>query len=105
MAVDGTYDIELDTPLGRKKGTLVLGRASGDTLSGTLKALGKTQVLRGQLVSEGADGCACVRFTGSISVMFQKLDFTCKATIAADGSVAGVAEAQGGSLDLVGRRR
>ncbi len=36
MAVDGTYEIEIDTPMGAQKGKLTL-KTDGDKLSGTME--------------------------------------------------------------------
>jgi hypothetical protein len=36
MAVDGTYEVEIDTPMGKQKGELIL-KTDGDALSGTLE--------------------------------------------------------------------
>jgi hypothetical protein len=43
MAVDGTYKIEIDTPIGKQGATLTL-KTSGDKLSGTAESmLGKSE--------------------------------------------------------------
>ena len=42
MAVDGTYKIEIDTPMGKQEATLTL-KTAGDKLSGTMESgFGKT---------------------------------------------------------------
>jgi hypothetical protein len=38
MAIDGTYKIEIDTPMGKQEATLTL-KASGDKLSGTAESM------------------------------------------------------------------
>jgi hypothetical protein len=42
MAIDGTYKIEIDTPMGKQEATLTL-KTAGDKLSGTAESMfGKT---------------------------------------------------------------
>lgn len=38
MAIDGTYKIEIDTPMGKQEATLVL-KTAGDKLSGTTESM------------------------------------------------------------------
>jgi hypothetical protein len=38
MAIDGTYKIEIDTPMGKQEGTLIL-KVAGDKLSGSMESM------------------------------------------------------------------
>ena len=75
MAVDGSYQIEMDTPMGKQKAVLIL-KANGNTLSGTADTpLGKkdfTGTIKGNVIAwktevEGPVGTINLEFTCAVS--------------------------------------
>ena len=50
MAVDGTYNVEIDTPMGKQESKLTL-KTDGDALSGTMESPMGTQEFSGGKVS------------------------------------------------------
>jgi hypothetical protein len=50
MAVDGTYNIEIDTPMGKQSAKLTL-KADGGALSGTMESSFGTQEFSGGIVT------------------------------------------------------
>jgi len=76
MAVDGTYKIEIDTPMGKQEATLVL-KTDGDKLSGTTESpFGKTDfsggTVKGDDISFNMEmsspmGSMKLEYTGKVS--------------------------------------
>lgn len=76
MAVDGTYKIEIDTPMGKQEGTLTL-KADGDKLSGSMDSMmGKMEFGGGSVKGDA------VSWSMNISSPMgdMKLDYTGKVT-------------------------
>ena len=77
--IDGTYNIKIDVPFGRKEGTIVL-RTQGDTVFADIDAplIGKAQV---QGKSDGntftAEGSGKIKLVG-------KVDYTIKGEVSGD---------------------
>ena len=77
--IDGTYEFEAKTPLGKKEGTLV-AVGNGDVCEADLTMLGETKHLKGSL-----DGNTAT-FTGSVNLPFPigKVDYTLVGTVEGD---------------------
>ena len=97
--IDGTYDVEAKTPMGKKSGTLVLA-TEGDVCTADLTIAGKTKRLLGSL--DGED----VTFTGSVHLPFPvgNVDFTLTGTVVGD-ELSGVCRAKKFSFDVHGTRQ
>ena len=77
MAVDGTYSIEVETPMGNRPGKLTL-KADGDSLSGTYDGgMGGEQAFSGGTVS-GDEAAWTISVSGPMGQM--KLEFKAKVT-------------------------
>jgi hypothetical protein len=75
MAIDGTYKIEIDTPIGKQESTLTL-KTAGDKLSGTAESMmGKndfTGTVKGDAIAFNMDitspmGEMKLEFSGKVS--------------------------------------
>jgi hypothetical protein len=75
MAIDGTYKIEIDTPMGKQEATLTL-KTAGDKLSGTTESMmGKTDftgTVKGDIVTWDMDisspmGQMKLEYTGKVT--------------------------------------
>lgn len=77
MAVDGTYNIEVQTPMGNRPGKLTL-KADGDSLSGSYDGgMGGEQAFSGGTVT-GDEATWSISVSGPMGQM--KLDFKVKVT-------------------------
>lgn len=77
MAVDGTFNIEVETPMGNRPGKLTL-KADGDSLSGTYDGgMGGEQAFSGGTVS-GDEVAWTISVSGPMGQM--KLEFKAKVT-------------------------
>ena len=98
MAIDGTYNIAIDTQMGTRSGTLTL-RADGDSLSGSLNAEGSESIFADGTVS-GND----VTFSVQLSTPMGAFQLDFKGTVSEDG-IAGQVDASGfGSFPFHGTR-
>ena len=78
MAVDGTYNLEIDTPMGKQAGKLVL-TADGDSLSGNLSGnLGEQSFSGGTASGDGAS------WSVTVNSPIGRLTLDFKATIDGD---------------------
>ena len=67
MAVDGTYKIEIDTPMGKQESTLTL-KAAGDKLSGSMESMfGKMDFSGGKV--KGNDVAFSMKMSGPMGDM------------------------------------
>lgn len=101
--VDGTYDVKLDTPMGEQRGTLQLKR-EGDTVSGSLSAMGKRLALKEGSAHDAASGVELF-FKGTLSVLFQRIPYACGAMLSPDGTLDGTVSTEFGDFKLTGARR
>ena len=97
--IDGTYEIQIDSPMGRKPGSIAL-RTDGDTAIGEIDApvIGKQRV-EGQL--EGENG---FRAQGTFKLLFVgKIEYTLHGEV--DGDVLNIAiKSSKGDFDIAGNR-
>lgn len=95
--VQGKYVGTVKTPFGMKSGSVSL-RVNGENLSGTIEALGKVNTFtNGKVVGDK------FTFTGTLQVMFSKIDYK------ADGVVEGntlkaIVKTSNGNFEIVGKR-
>ena len=96
--ISGTYQAQVDTPIGTKQGTLTL-QQQGTALAGTLHVLGSdTEIENGVLEGDA------VSFAGTLSIPFiGPLPFTFEGTYA-DGCINGTARTKMGEIAIVGKR-
>lgn len=100
--VDGTYRAVLDTPLGRKTGTLTVACSGDGRVSGTLAALGKRHPLVcGAPRREGPS--TVVPLSGRLSMLLQTVPFTCDARFEGD-RVTGTVRTPYGDVRIEGER-
>ena len=99
MAVDGTYNIEVQTPMGNQPGKLTL-KADGDSLSGSFDGgMGGEQAFSGGTVI-GDEATWSISVTGPMGQM--KLDF--KVTVTGDDVSGQVQLGSFGTGDIKGKR-
>ncbi len=97
MSIDGTWNVVIDSPMGKQQGVLTLA-TEGDKVTGTGQAMGTTMdVVDG--TANGDDLTFALNFT---QPMPMRLDF--RLTVAGD-RIAGEAEAGPiGTREVVGER-
>ena len=98
MAVDGTYNIEINTPMGNQTVKLTL-KADGDSLSGSSSGQQGEQSFDGGTVS-GNEATWTIQVSGQMGQM--KLDF--KATVTGDEISGQVQLGSFGSANFKGTR-
>lgn len=98
MAVDGTYDTEMTTPMGKQTGTLTL-KSSGNVLSGSLASSRGTVNFDGGKV-DGNNVAFSVNIAGPMGPM--KLDYSGK--VEGDNISGTVKLGQFGNAPFTGKR-
>jgi len=98
MAVDGTYNVEMNTPMGTQTGKLTL-KTDGDSVSGSYSGARGEQSFTGGTVS-GDEASWSIQVSGPMGQM--KLDF--KATVSGDEISGQVQLGSFGSAKLKGTR-
>lgn len=91
------YKVILKTPMGAKKGELILKNENG-ILTGSITALGKTN----ELTSGTTDG-KNFQFSGELRTAVGKLAYNCSGKIEGD-TITGVAATKKGSMAMSGER-
>lgn len=96
--IDGTYEVDAKTPLGKKHGNLVL-ETEGDVCNATLSIGKKTAKLQGAI--EGDE----VSFEGSVKLPFPigKVNYVLSGTVEGD-TLTGVCRTKKFSFDVNGTR-
>ena len=98
MAIDGSYNIDMTTPMGNQSAKLTL-KTDGTSLSGSVSGAQGEQSFDGGTVS-GDDATWTIQISGPMGEM--KIDF--KATVSGDG-ISGTAQLGSyGSADFKGTR-
>ena len=98
MAVDGTYNIEVDTPMGTRPGKLTL-KTDGGSLSGTYSAEeGENAIDDGTLSGEE------VAWSVQISTPMGKFNLDFKGTVSGDAISGQVQAGEFGSFPFKGTR-
>lgn len=97
--IDGTYTVEAKTPLGKRRGGLVL-TTEGDTCIADLTIAGKTKRLEGTI--EGEE----VTFEGSVHMPFPfgNVNFVLSGTVEGD-ELTGVCRTKKFKFDVHGTRQ
>ena len=98
MAVDGTYKIEIDTPMGKQESTLTL-KADGDKLSGVMESMFGKQDFSGGTVT-GDNFAFTMKISGPMGDM--QLDYT--GTVSGDDISGSVKAGDFGSSPFTGKR-
>lgn len=98
MAVDGTYNVEIDTPMGKQESKLTL-KTDGDALSGTMESPMGTQEFSGGKVS-GDEVSWEMEITGPMG----KMNLECKLKVSGDDISGEVRAGDFGSSPLRGKR-
>ncbi len=98
MPVDGTYDVEVNSPIGKMKGKLTLV-SSGTELSGKLDAqMGKNEFSGGTVNGQS------VAFETSIGSPLGKIRLVVDATVTGDTISGEVKTGNFGSFPMSGKR-
>jgi hypothetical protein len=98
MAIDGTYQIEMDTPMGKQGAKLTL-KTSGGTLSGTLEdTFGKHEFGGGKVEGEQAT------WDLEIDSPMGKLQLDCTARVSGDSISGEVKVGSFGTSPFKGQR-
>ena len=98
MAVDGTYNVEMETPMGKQPGKLTL-KTDGNSLSGTFSGAQGEQSFSGGTVS-GDDVAWSISMSGAMGQI--QLDF--KGTVTGDEISGQVQLGSYGSATFKGTR-
>jgi hypothetical protein len=98
MAVDGTYNINLETPMGNRPGKLTL-KTDGGSLSGTFTAEGAENTFTGGTVS-GEE----IAFSVQVSTPMGQITLNFKGTVSGDAISGQVQAGEFGSFPLNGTR-
>ncbi len=98
MAVDGTYNIAIDTPMGSRPGKLLL-KTDGSSLSGTYTAEGSENTLKDGTVS-GED----FTFSTQVSTPMGQIILVIKGTVSGDSISGQVQAGDFGSFPFKGNR-
>ena len=99
MAVDGTYEIEIDTPMGKQKGKLTL-KSDGNALSGTMEnPMMGTQEFGGGTVNGGD-----VAWTMEMNSPMGSITLEYKLKITGDDIAGDVKAGNFGTSPLKGKR-
>lgn len=93
--IDGKYAVVLKTPLGAKKGKLIL-KSEEDKLTGTMLALGSKEEIQNGKVSDNH-----FSFEGSFKTALGKLDYQAEGSYK-NNSLLGVAKTKKGNFALKG---
>ena len=97
--IDGTYEIEIDAPLGRKSGTVVL-RTDGNTVIGDIDA----PVIGKQHVEGGLEGENAFSAQGAFKLMLVgKIEYTLRGEVQGDVLTI-VVKSNKGDFELSGNR-
>ena len=96
--IDGTYQAQVETPIGAKQGTLTLQQQSG-ALTGNLHVLGRDTAIENGVLEGDA-----LSFSGTLSVPFiGALPFTFEGTSQND-EIHGTARTKMGEIAIAGKR-
>jgi len=98
MAVDGTYNINLETPMGNRAGKLTL-KTDGGSLSGTFAAEGSENTFTGGTVS-GEE----IAFMVQVSTPMGQINLNFKGTVSGDAISGQVQAGEFGSFPFNGTR-
>ena len=99
MAVDGNYNIEIDTPIGKQTAGLVL-KTEGSTLSGSIDArIGGVQEFSG-----GTVNCEDIIWNMVLESPMGKIDLDYKCKVIGDEITGEVKAGNFGTLTLKGKR-
>lgn len=96
MAVDGTYNINLETPMGNRPGKLTL-RTDGGSLGGTFAAEGAESTFAGGTVS-GVE----IAFSVQVSTPMGQITLNFKGTVSGDAISGQVQAGEFGSFPFNG---
>ena len=98
MAVDGTYQVSIETPLGAMKATIIL-TTDGSSLSGSADGkVGHAEFSGGTVNGQEA------AWTMSIKTPIGKMDLACAVTIDGDNLTGEVKAGNFGSFPIEGER-
>ena len=98
MAVDGTYKIEIDTPMGKQESTLTL-KTDGDKLSGSMDSMFGKQDFSGGSVKGDA-----VAWVMEMSSPMGNMKLEYSATVSGDDISGSVKAGDFGSSPFKGKR-
>lgn len=95
--VDGSYQVKLRTPLGVKKGELVL-QSQGEVLTGRMTVMGKENEI-GPGIMDGDS----FRFEGKMKTAVGELAYVCSGSVSGN-VLTGTAKTKKGDMALSGTR-
>lgn len=95
--LEGKYQVILKTPMGAKKGELLL-KNENSVLTGSMTALGKTNAL-----TPGTTDGECFQFSGELQTAVGKLAYDCSGKVEGD-VITGSAKTKKGSMAMSGKR-
>jgi len=98
MAVDGTYNLELDTPMGKRTSKLTL-KTDGDSLSGT-----HSDEMGEQSFTDGTVSGDDFTFSTKVSSPMGEFQLSFKGTVSGDAISGEVQAGQFGSFPFKGTR-
>lgn len=96
--IDGTYSVSLKTPMGLKKGDLVLATKEG-TLTGKMIIMGKENP-----ITDGTCEGDSFHFAGDLKTAVGKLSFTCDGSVSGD-TLTAETRSKKGNFQITGKRK
>jgi len=96
--VEGTYNVMLKTPMGVKKGELVL-IPEGDVLNGKLVVMGQENP-----IEPGKTDGTKFSFSGELKTAVGKMSYECAGNVEGD-AITGSVKTKKGTLTLTGKRK
>jgi hypothetical protein len=95
--LDGKYEIIMKTPMGTKKGTVIL-RVDGDTIRGRLDIMGNSIMLENGTVNGNS-----FTFRGELKIPMGKVAFLVEGSIDGDRLTA-ITKTKKGNMSITGKR-
>lgn len=96
--IDGTYNVMLKTPMGVKKGELIIS-SENSVMTGKLVVMGNDNLLE----TVNIDGNHFI-FTGEIKTAMGKVSYQCTGSVDGD-NIEGIAKTKKGNMSLSGKRK
>lgn len=95
--VEGKYIGSVKTPMGVKKGVITL-KVNGNTLSGTIEALGKVNFFNNGIVNGNK-----FSFNGILQIMFGKFEYKADGVVEGD-TLKAVVRTSNGAMEIICKR-
>lgn len=96
--ITGKYEVSLKTPMGLKKGELILSDAEG-IITGKMVVMGKENE-----IDPGKSDGDNLTFSGKLKTAMGVVPYTCEASVSG-GTISGTVKTKKGDMSLTGNRK